>query len=329
MERAPRYLILGAGGVGSALGGLLQASGAEVVFLARGAQLEALARGGLTLATPAQTRHLDVAVAAGPAAVRFEARDVVLLCVKAQDAAAALADLARSAPPETPLVCAQNGVATEDTAARSFRLVYGMVVFAPIQFLEPGRVSLHGAPCAGGLDIGLHPEGTDARVEALVADLSAAGFDARAEPQVRRWKHGKLLSNLGNALQALGGSAALSGPLLPALVEEAIEVYRAAGIAFATPAELQARYGHIGDLPAGGAARGGGSTWQSLARGTGTVETAFLNGEIARLGAAHGVPTPLNRGLAALAERAAAERWAPGRLGVEEIVAALHEEPPS
>ena len=36
-------------------------------------------------------------------------------------------------------------------------------------------------------------------------------------------------------------------------------------------------------------ARGGGSTWQSLRRGTGSLETDFLNGEIALLARLHGV----------------------------------------
>ncbi|MFD4562753.1 hypothetical protein ACFWP5_52095, partial [Streptomyces sp. NPDC058469] len=34
-----------------------------------------------------------------------------------------------------------------------------------------------------------------------------------------------------------------------------------------------------------GTPRGGGSSWQSLNRGTGTIEADYLNGEIARLGA--------------------------------------------
>lgn len=322
-----RYVVLGAGGVGCALGGLLQAAGAEVVLVARGAQHDALRRGGLTLALPDREIHLDVAVAPDPAALRFTARDVVLLCTKAQDAEAALASLAAAAPRDTPVVCAQNGVAAERLAARAFPEVYGMVVFAPIQFLEPGRVSIHCAPCAGGLDLGRHPEGTDDRVEAMVRDLGAAGFDAAAQPHVARWKHGKLLTNLANALQALGGDAALEGPIRAALMDEAVAAYRAAGIDFVTADALYARYAGIGDLPAGGARRGGGSTWQSLARGTGRIETDFLNGEIVRLGEAHGIPTPYNRNLAALAQRAAAERWAPGILGAAEIAAALRAAP--
>ena len=38
----------------------------------------------------------------------------------------------------------------------------------------------------------------------------------------------------------------------------------------------------------------GGSSWQSLVRGTGTIETDFLNGEIVLLGRLHGIPTPVN-----------------------------------
>ena len=36
-----------------------------------------------------------------------------------------------------------------------------------------------------------------------------------------RWKHGKLLGNLGNGLEALGGSRALESPLLARIEDEA------------------------------------------------------------------------------------------------------------
>jgi 2-dehydropantoate 2-reductase len=68
-----------------------------------------------------------------------------------------------------------------------------------------------------------------------------------------------------------------------------------------------------------GEERGGSSSWQSLVRGTGSIEADFLNGEIALLGALHGVPTPLNRAVQTLAARAALERHAPGQTSVEEI----------
>src|SRR5262245_51106433 len=98
MSSERRYIVLGAGGGGCALGGLLQSAGAEVVLVARGAHLDALARSGLSLALPSRALRLRVEAVPSPRAVRFEARDVVLLCTKSQDTEAALRDLAESAP---------------------------------------------------------------------------------------------------------------------------------------------------------------------------------------------------------------------------------------
>ncbi len=63
----------------------------------------------------------------------------------------------------------------------------------------------------------------------------------------------------------------------------------------------------------------GGSSWQSLARGAGSIETEFLNGEIVLLGALHGVPTPVNALLQRLALRAAAEGAEPGGWRIEQL----------
>jgi hypothetical protein len=49
----------------------------------------------------------------------------------------------------------------------------------------------------------------------------------------------------------------------------------------------------------------GGSSWQSLVRGTGTIETDFLNGEITLIARRLGRPAPINTRLTALARRAA------------------------
>jgi 2-dehydropantoate 2-reductase len=72
---------------------------------------------------------------------------------------------------------------------------------------------------------------------------------------------------------------------------------------------------------AGNAERSGGSTWQSLARGAGSLETDYLNGEIALLGALHGVPTPYNRMLQQAAAEAARLGRKPGGYTVEELMA--------
>jgi 2-dehydropantoate 2-reductase len=69
--------------------------------------------------------------------------------------------------------------------------------------------------------------------------------------------------------------------------------------------------------------RKGGSTWQSLARGKRVVEADYLNGEIVLLGRLHGVPTPINAGLQALANRMAREGLPPGSMSAAEVEAAV------
>ncbi|HEY2286096.1 MAG TPA: 2-dehydropantoate 2-reductase N-terminal domain-containing protein, partial [Streptosporangiaceae bacterium] len=113
-----RYIIIGAGAIGGAIGARLFESGHEVVLTARGAHLAALRESGLRFATPDGTATLRVPVAAGPAELPLRADDVLILAVKTQDATAALDAWAwepvtggGTAADSLPVLCAQNGVA--------------------------------------------------------------------------------------------------------------------------------------------------------------------------------------------------------------------------
>ena len=72
-----------------------------------------------------------------------------------------------------------------------------------------------------------------------------------------------------------------------------------------------------------GVARSGGSTTQSLARRTGSVETDWLNGEIVLLGRLHGVPTPANDYFLDLSARLVREGQNPGKIPIAEVEAGL------
>jgi 2-dehydropantoate 2-reductase len=143
------------------------------------------------------------------------------------------------------------------------------------------------------LDVGRFPDGGGERAEAFAEAVRAAGFDSVVRPDVMAWKYRKLLVNLGNAVQAAYAPGADRDRLVGLVRAEGERVLAAAGIAVVT-AEQDAE--RRGDLLSPGAigGRGGGSTWQSLARGTGSVETDYLNGEITWLGRLHGLPTPAN-----------------------------------
>ena len=54
------------------------------------------------------------------------------------------------------------------------------------------------------------------------------------------------------------------------------------------------------------------STWQSLSRNTGDVETDFFNGEIVRIAHRHGIDAPLNAALARAAREAVRDQLGPG-----------------
>ena len=67
----------------------------------------------------------------------------------------------------------------------------------------------------------------------------------------------------------------------------------------------------------------GGSTWQSLTRGTGNVETDYLNGELVMIARQHGRSAPMNARLASLVRQAAGHGTPPGAMSVAELAAHL------
>lgn len=315
-----RYVIVGAGAVGGVMGGLLARAGCEVVLVARGPHLEALRTTGLDLRTTSGREIVDVATAGSVTEVDWREGDVAVLAVKGQDTESVLTELAAVAPAEVPVICAQNGVANERRALRRFAAVHGICVMLPAGHIEPGVVAAFGEPVPGILDIGRYPAGRDPFDEAVAADLRTAGFDSNPDPAIMRAKHRKLLMNLLNAAVALSGDEAAASPAAAAALAEGEVALTAAGIDVATAEEDRERRKGVFTIGAvEGVERGGGSTWQSLARRTGSVEADTLNGEIVLLGRLHGVPTPVNDHLRRLVQRAARHAWAPGSVPLADL----------
>ena len=99
---------------------------------------------------------------------------------------------------------------------------------------------------------------------------------------VMPWKYRKLLTNTGNAFQALFGQPKGMGRLVRAAEAEGRNVLDAAGISYTSDEEEAAARAESFEVRPVPGMDGvlGGSTWQSLSRGTGNVETDYLNGEI-------------------------------------------------
>jgi len=324
-----RFVIYGAGAIGGTIGGRLFEAGHDVTLIARGAHAEVLRARGLELASVAGSAVLPVPTVEHPADAGLQAGDVVVLAMKSQDTPSALDALVTAVPAdvadEVAVVCAQNGVENERAVLRRVPLVYGMSVMCPATHLEPGRVLVHSSPVSGLLDVGRYPAApADDTGRAIAAALRSATFESEALDDIMRWKYRKLVLNLTNAATAVCGPVDGLRPLLKIVYEEGEACLAAAGVDVASREEDSERRGDkLRMEPIEGAERGGGSSWQSLVRGLGSIETDYLTGEIVLLGRLHGVPTPANALLQHLANDMARSHAAPGDVTVDEILAML------
>jgi 2-dehydropantoate 2-reductase len=317
-----RLVIFGAGAIGGAVGARLHQSGHAVTLLARGAHLEAIRDDGLTFLTPVERVVLPLPAVGDPGEVDWTGDEVVLLATKSQDTLGALTALRDVAGSAVPVVCLQNGVENERTALRLFDEVYGAVVMLPAAHLQAGTIEAYGAQTTGHIDIGRYPAGTDRRCEEICAALAASRLDSHPVPDVMRLKYAKLLLNLTNVVGALFATCERRRELADLVTAEGRAVLDAAGVSYMAQeiTDIDARWRRWGVRDIEGRSRAGSSTWQSLARGTGALETDYLNGEIVLQGRLHGVPTPLNQRLCQLAATAARERRAPGTLSADDVL---------
>lgn len=307
-----RYIVYGAGGIGASLGAQLARAQKDVLFIARGAHRDALLARGLDYWTSESRERIRIPVAAGPEEIAFRDGDAVLLAMKTQDTLPALESLARVAGSGVPILCAQNGVENERLALRRFRRVLGLAVWIPASFLEPGVVHNFGPRAPIEIGGAAHADGIDRLAEEVARDLRAAGFAAEVRADVMAWKHAKLLTNAVATLEAICGSRQGLEDLVERVRSEGRACHRAAGIEVVPSVDYEARVAfaieRMGEIE--GVPRAGGSSAQSLARGAGSIETDYINGEIVLLGRAQGVPTPVNEAIQRSANAMAAARCA-------------------
>jgi len=316
-----RISIVGAGAVGAVLGARLAAAGHEVVLIARGAQLEALRRHGLTLVDHLGGITTRQQLPASDEPADFGAQDLVLIALKAHAIAPMLPRLRPLLHEETVVVPAINGLPwwyfhreggphegralrSLDPAATMFadldcRHVVGCVVHFAAEVRAPGEVHHTGGRrlILGEPDRTLSP-----RLERVCAALDAAGFEAQRSADIRLDVWVKLLGNL-----SFNPVAALTGYLMNEICadEEVLDVIRAVmheGMAvcehygYPMPMTPDQRIGLARQL---GAAKI--SMLQDLERGR-PLELAAVVGSVIELAELAGLPVPVTRMLHSLAQ---------------------------
>ena len=315
-----RIIVYGVGAIGGTVAAACALSGQEVWGIARGAQLPEIQANGLLLRTPDKTTRARFPCVADPTEISFRPDDAILLTMKTQDTIAALERLRAAGAREQPIFCVQNGVANERFALRRFPNVHGVTVMMPASYAMPGEVCAFSTPRHGMFDIGRFPEGHDSCDDRLASALEAANIAAFVTPDVMQSKYGKLLLNLSNIVEAALGLGADLGRFAALLRAEAEAVYAAAGIKWRDVGAADPRRERLmRQQPIAGFPRSGSSSTQSLARGTGSIETDYLNGEIVLLGRLYGVPIPTNAFFLDLSARMAREGLGPGAFSVAQI----------
>ena len=326
-EQSIRYIIFGAGAVGSTIGGLLIRAGFPVVLVGRPAYAEALRR-GIRVEQDGEEIAFRADAVTAAADLIPTARDIVLITTKSQSTAEVVADLFSVYGGSVPVVCLQNGVRNEAIAAERFEHVYAGLVFLSAVQLQPDLITL---PPGRVLAFGRYPTGLDPLAKQIAADLTSAGLEAMASSYVMAMKWGKLVANLNNATHTIVGywiERGMRDPdmrnLMLGVREEGLRVLGAAGIAVEPPegepspirihkmTEALRRAPKPDNNGEESGHRTYPSMWQDLYLGRRSTEADFLNGDIVELGTRLGIPTPYNSTLLETINRMMAEGLKPG-----------------
>lgn len=297
-----RVLVMGAGAIGSVVGGLLCQAGHDVTLVGRAGHMDAIAASGLRITGIWGDYHVTGLVpVTRPADAPHREYDALLLCTKSYDTATALEAALPYVGAGALVVSLQNGLGNiEAIAARvgPERAVAGRVIFG-VDLVANGavRVTVFGGDVLLG-----HPDGRvpSPAVRDLATALNAAGIPTQATDQVMGYVWGKVLYNCClNPLSALldvpyGALAEYEATraIIGDVIAEAFAVARAEGVALLW--ESPAAYERLlFDVLLPPTAAHYASMRADLLRGRRT-EIDALNGALARLGERHGLPTPVN-----------------------------------
>ena len=321
-----RYIIYGAGGIGCTIGGHLFRTDHEVVLVGNAEHMSTINKDGLTFATGDGVYNQKIpAFKTASDLAPFRDDDVVLLCAKSQHTVRCLGQLKEAgAPRSLPILCCQNSIWNESTATRMFDNIYGVLIVVPAIFLKPGEVINPLSRHAGFIEVGCYPSGSDTLCQTVADALTKSSFSAQVNSEVMKAKGAKCLGNLGNALSAITDGKGDTQAFIKKARQEAQTVWAAAGIEWEDQQAFgERRKGLYGDsnYPEGFEnANAKGSSWQSLARGVGSIEAEELNGDVVKLGAYLNIATPYNALLWRLATEMANNNEPPGKFSADELL---------
>ncbi len=299
---------MGAGAMGTAVGGFMARAGHDVVFIGREPHVTAMRSKGLHITGIWGEHHLGPLDAyTSLADMPKQNYDLVLIAVKSYDTPEAIRQIEAHVPPMTLLCAYQNGLGNAEILAEAAgweRVLVARVIFGA-RINHPGHVDITviAEPTAIGA---YHDAGPVDKAHHIAEAMDSAGVPTVYTDQIQTILWSKVAYNC--ALNPL--SALLDVPYgelakhayTRAIMEDVIRELYAVGNALDIPlapdtadAYLQRFYDKL--LPPTAAHYA--SMREDLKKGRRT-EIDALNGRIAQLGEEHDIPCPANALLTAL-----------------------------
>lgn len=330
-----KYVIQGAGAIGSAIGGIMGKAGFNVTLVSRRDHVEAIKKqNGIYLHTLKGTELQPIKATESVSEIEITDNTVIFQTMKANDTERSLDDL-KDINRNTPIVCWQNGVENELIVSKAFNNVYGGVVRFTGTMMTPGETKFAGT---GKLIIGLYLEGMDDLTEQIQEDLSQTTLTTIKSNKIMQDKWLKLLVNLMSCVKPMVKDASQNLEkrieICRNALEEGIKVLDKAGIKAAStnntedsPEKMLSNFKNALKL-AEGVGQGmelQNSTWQSLAKRKKVLENDWYTGTVIKLGKQHGIPTPYNQSVLFHLHLIADKGLGPEAVTVESIIEKANE----
>ena len=309
-----RFLVYGAGAIGTYIGGSLTLSGYNCVFIERQELAAELEQQGLFLHLGETHEHIrkPIIVTSIEAALEHGYFDACIFAIKSYDTQTTVQDLTLLSMNLPPFICIQNGVENESIIASALggKKVIPASLTSAISRSRTGEIILERKR---GIGIAAdHPLS-----RALFDAFSKAGLSPKLYHDPRSMKWSKLVTNL-----ICNASSAILN-MEPAEIIADKDLYRLEIIQLREALQvMKIQDIHVTDLPGTpvrslafavkrlpfgisqpliqrsiGVGRGNKmpSFHIDLYSGRGKSEVDFLNGAVVRFGEKYGIPTPVNK----------------------------------
>ncbi len=226
-----RYIIFGAGAVGSTVGGLLALNRKKAVLIGRKKHIQKIDKAGLQLNSYEDSFKVKIPSFCSLKEIKIQKNDLIILTVKSQDTRNCLIEIRRYYPQETPVISFQNSILNEPEIAAFFQNCYGGV-FRMTSFLyKPGVVNYRKI---GRIILGKYPQGKDDLLRKIAEDFKHSGFDVDISGKIMNHKWLKLALNVTSVATAMFSNPQIdrnrTNRVKIKLMQEVEDVFRSAGI---------------------------------------------------------------------------------------------------